>query len=157
CLPYELRADSTGHSFTQTSMLPDTPRAAGGSGSGGDGAGGLGGRRGLCGIAGSPLVECQRKSGLYLTVIASPLCNSLTTMSLFGCLRLRRSAASMANALRSRYVRGVPSIEISNCAPGAFASGRNFVAPFIATSLPPILLGLATLPIAPGCPDRARK
>jgi hypothetical protein len=31
---------------------------------------------------------------------------------------------------------GVPSIEISNCA-SAFASGRNFVAPFIATSPSP--------------------
>jgi hypothetical protein len=51
-----LRATRGQHwpSFTQTSMLPDTPRAAGGSGSGGDGAGGLGGRGGFCGIAGSP-------------------------------------------------------------------------------------------------------
>jgi len=60
--------------------------------------------------------KCQRgpKSGLYLILVASPLCKSFTTISLFGCLRLRCSAAWMANSLRSRYVRGVPSIEISN-------------------------------------------
>jgi len=38
----------------------------------------------------SPSLEFQRapKSGLYLIVVALPLCKSLTTMSLFGCLRL---------------------------------------------------------------------
>jgi hypothetical protein len=45
--------------------------------------------------------ECQRgpKSGLYLIVVASPLCKSLTTTVLFGCLRLRCSAASMVTTL----------------------------------------------------------
>src|SRR5262249_18966838 len=78
---------------------------------------------------GSPHVDAEREMCAPVP-FASPLCKSLTTMSLFGCLRLRCSAASMANALRSRYVRGVPSIEISNCAPGAFASGRNFARSF---------------------------
>src|SRR5262249_32842438 len=53
--------------------------------------------------------EFQRgpKSGLYLTVIASPLCKSFTTMSLFGCLRLSRAHAAMAHPWRARSVRGV--------------------------------------------------
>jgi hypothetical protein len=44
--------------------------------------------------------ECQRgpKSGLYLIVVASPLCKSLTTTVLFGCLCLRCSAASLGCA-----------------------------------------------------------
>jgi len=82
-----------------------------GSGSGGGGAGGLGGRGfGFCVIYGSSVSPLKfhrgPKSGLYSTVVASPLCKSLTTRALCGCLRLRRSAASMANVFMSRYVRG---------------------------------------------------
>ena len=63
CLPYELRADSTGHSFTQMSMLPDTPRAAGGSGSNGGGAGGFGGRGGGFGFCGIAVLLFASRSG----------------------------------------------------------------------------------------------
>jgi hypothetical protein len=42
---------------------------------------------------------------------------SRTTTSLFGYCLLRRAAASSAIVFVSRYVRGLPSIEISNRAP----------------------------------------
>src|SRR5262245_30905904 len=57
-------------------------------------------------------------SGLYATAVSFPLAISFTTTSLCGCFRLRYSAASMAMALRSRYERGLSSIDIANCAPG---------------------------------------
>src|SRR5262249_18288094 len=74
---------------------------------------------------GSPCHRCH-KSALYSTLVASPFCKSFTRMTLYGCLRLRCSAAAMANALRSRYVRGVPSIETSNRAPGVFVRVIGF-------------------------------
>src|SRR6516162_11448841 len=40
-------------------------------------------------------------------------------------LALESSAASMASGLRSRCVRGVPSIEISNRAPVSFIGGAS--------------------------------
>jgi len=95
-------------------------------------------------------ISARPQIGFVLDRSRLPLCKSLTTMSLFGCLRLRCSAASMANSLRSRYVRGVLSIEISNCATGTFASGRNFVGVFTATSFPNLPRPRASLPDAVG-------
>jgi hypothetical protein len=46
------------------------------------------------------------KSGLSSTAAASPVCKFSTVTALCGYLRLRCSAASMAIAWSSRYVRG---------------------------------------------------
>src|SRR5262249_27861065 len=73
------------------------------------------------------------------TTVFSPVCKFSAVTVLCGYLRLSFSATSMAVALSSRYVRGVPSIETSNAAPRGF---------LIAIAPAPVLFRLA--PHAPG-------